>query len=356
MLKKPVTIALSGLMLLILAGYAFYTFGQKSIKPKASPTITVDVVQVQKAVLPAQITAVGTLVAKDRAKLSAELAGTIAKFYASEGQHVQPGQPIIQLDDSIYHTQLQAIQADLARNEQRYLRIKKLASSGGESKQELDNAQAELQLKQAELSVKRAQLEKMLIKAPFEGILAERMVSVGEYVNSGEDLIEIISKQNLKVKYVVPESYLPRLKLGQTISVSSGSYPNQTYPGKLDFIAPLVDENSGTLSLEASLPNPDERLSPGMFVRVKHNLADRQSVLLIPQACLIPTIEGYSVYRIIEGQAKLIPITATNRWQNWVEVEKGLECGEQVVLAGQQKLKDGSPVKSLLKEDKFEAE
>jgi membrane fusion protein (multidrug efflux system) len=353
MLKKRLYF-LMGCSLIILAGTYGYYRNHNTTKSVTTPPINVEVVEVKKANLPQQIEAVGTTIAEDNAKLSPELGGVIAKFYAGNGQRVQLGQPIIQLDDSINRTQLQAAEADLAFSKQRYRRIEKLAKNGGESKQDLDNALAELQLKQADVAVKQSQLAKMVIKAPFNGILGAKKVSIGEYVAVGEELIDIVNKQTLRVKYSVPERYLSQLKLDQPVNITSSSYPNQVFVAKLSFISPSIDEASGTLSLEASLPNPQEQLAPGLFVQVLHNLGNKQPVLVLPQACLVPTFEGYSVYRVIDSKTVLTPVTVGSRLRNWIEITHGLQMEDKIVLTGQQKIKEGSLVTSVLKGDELE--
>jgi membrane fusion protein (multidrug efflux system) len=355
MAKKYLYLLLGSFIAALVGSYSYYH--QLKVKSPASlPIIDVEVVEVTNANLPQQIATVGTTIAAERAKLSPELGGVIAKFYADSGQHVELGQPIIQLDDTIYQTQVHAEQIDLIRSQQAYQRIEKLAKSGGESKQDLDNALADLQLKQADLAVKQTQLAKMIIKAPFSGILGERKVSVGEYVAVGEELIDIVNKRNLKVKYTVPERYLAQLQLGQPVTITSSSFAKQTFIGKLSFISPSIDEASGTVLLEATLPNLQEQLAPGLFVQIQHNLGNKQQVAVIPQACLIPTFEGYSVYRVVKGKSIATPVTIGTRLRNWVEISHGLQLGDKVVLAGQQKLKDGSLINSVFKGVKFEAE
>lgn len=353
MIKKSLYLLLGCLLMILVGGYGYYR-SHSTAKSVITPIIAVEVIEVKEANVPQQIEVVGTTIAEDYAKLSPEIGGVIAKFYADNGQHVRIDQPIIQLDDSIHRTQLKAAEADLAFSKQRYQRIEKLAKSGGESKQVLDNALAELQLKQADLAVKKSQLDKMVIKAPFNGILGARKVSVGEYVAVGEELIDIVNKQNLKVKYSVPERYLPQLKLEQPVTLTSSSYPNQVFVGKLSFISPSIDIDSGTVPLEAILSNSEERLVPGLFVQVLHNLGNKQQVLVIPQACLIPSFEGFNVYRVIDNKVVSTPVSVGTRLLNWVEITQGLQLGDRVVLAGQQKVKDGSLVTSVLKGEKFE--
>lgn len=353
MIKKYLYLLAACLLVVLVVGYLYYRSHNVTKLPAVS-AITVEVIKVKKATLPRQITAVGTTIAEDYAKLSPEISGVVAKFYADNGQRVQINQPIIQLDDSIYRTELKAAEAGLAFSNQHYQRIEKLAKSGGESKQDLDNALTELQLKQADLAVKKSQLSKMLIKAPFNGILGAKKVSIGEYVAVGEELIDIVNKQNLKVKYSVPERYLSQLKLDQPVTFISSSYPNQVFVGKLSFIAPSIDIDSGTVLLEATLANSAELLVPGLFVQVLHNLGNKQQALVLPQACLVPTFEGFSVYRVINSKVVATPVTIGTRLLNWVEITHGLQVGDSVILAGQQKVKEGSLVTSVMKGEQLE--
>jgi membrane fusion protein (multidrug efflux system) len=185
----------------------------------------------------------------------------------------------------------------------------------------------------------------MRLRVPFSGIVGIRNVSVGDYVKEGQELVNIEDISTLKIDFRLPESFLGQLKPGQRLEVSSDALPGQMFTAVLDAINPLVEAGGRAISLRAHLPNNEGRLRPGMFVRVRLIFEQRNNVLLIPEQAVIPDRKAPYVYRVVDGRAKRTPIRSGLRRDAQVEVVEGLHAGDEVVTAGQMKLRDDAAVR-----------
>jgi len=145
----------------------------------------------------------------------------------------------------------------------------------------------------------------------------------------------------------LPESYLGQLEPGQRLEVSSDALPGQVFTAVLEAINPLVEASGRAIALRATLPNSERRLRPGMFVRVRLIFERRSGVLLIPEQAVVPDSQTPYVYRMVDGQAKRSPIKTGLRRDGQVEVTEGLHAGDEIVTAGQLKLRDGAPVQAV---------
>ncbi len=310
-----------------------------------SNAIDVQVATVKSQSMPQQITEIGNLIAKDKVNISPEIAGQISAILFTSGETVAKNTPLIKLDDTVNQAQYNSALADLKLSELNYQRNKELAKTGMVSKQAVDQAKADLDDKQSNVSVKQTELDKMLLTAPYAGRLGAITISVGDYVAVGQNLVTLVNDDHLTVSYQVPENNLAKLKVGQAVTISSNAYPQQKFNGQVSYISPTVDEATRSLTVEADVPNPQHQLSAGLYVKVTQILGGEQQMLVLPEQTLVPTITGQMVYVVQQGKAVATNVTVGNRYQHVVEILSGLKIGDQVVSAGQQKLKDGADIK-----------
>ena len=210
---------------------------------------------------------------------------------------------------------------------------------------QIDIEKLQAQVKSDQASVKSAQavLSQKEITAPFSGVLGSFEVNVGDYVSAGQSIVTLVNSEQLEVDYSVPEDNKSELKIGQLVTVSSSAYPNQKFYGTVSFIAPTVN-SSREIAVQALVPNKNSELSPGMFVHVLQQISTVQGALVIPQQAVIADVKGYTVYKIVNNKAYVTDITIGARFSGQVQVLSGLNEGDTVVIAGQQKLQDGSVV------------
>lgn len=342
MIKKSLVIGV-----LVLSGFsAWYMFKhrQDTMKMQQEATV-VQVEKVRQGTIAIEAHAIGTLVAEKDAQITSEVSGNVAKLLFKDGVFVKQGQSLIQLDDTVYKAKSDSSKANLLYSETNYKRNVLLGKRGAISQQAIDQALADLKEKQAAAQEDQVTLNKMLLVAPFDGVLGKCTVNVGDYVTVGQQLVSLTDVKHLRVEYSVPEKYLPVLKLGQEVKITTSTYPDKEFSGKVAFISPTINANDHTISLYADISNENGSLTSGLFVNVTQSLGVKNNALLVSASSLMPTIDGQQVYKVVDNKAVAIPVTVSQRTTNDVEIMQGLTAGDDVVTAGQQKLKDGMPVK-----------
>lgn len=315
---------------------------QASVAP-----IPVKVIKVRLQSISDKIESVGTLLANQSIEISPELPGHVSKILFKAGDRVKKGEPLIQLDDSINQANLKSAEAELALSQSMFARTQWVVKKGAQAKEALDHARADLKEKEAAVAVSKVNLKKMTLVAPFDGVIGARNISAGEYVSVGQGLLTIVDKNELRVRFSVPERYFARLRLGQVVTVETEAYPGQQFQGHVDYIAPYVNATTGSVELEAVIPNADGRLSPGLFVRIEQRVGIEKNTPVIPEDSLVPSLEGEHVYKVVDGKAVDTKIKVGARFNGKVQVLSGLSVGDVVVVAGQDTIKDGSAVREL---------
>lgn len=310
----------------------------------AQPVETVKAMAMDLAV---DATAVGSLRSNESVVLRPETAGRISAIGFKDGVAVGKGSLLVSLDAATQAAEFEQARASLGLAQANQKRNRDLFEKKFISQQSLDNTAAALKVQEAALALAQAKLEKMRIKAPFSGVIGIRNVSVGDYVKEGQDLVNLEDIGTLKIDFRLPEAYLGQLKPGQRVEVSSDALPGQRFEAMLDAIDPLIDTNGRAISCRARMANTGARLRPGMFVRVRLIFERRSNVLLIPEQALVPDATAPFVYRIAEGKALRVPVKTGVRRNAQVEIVAGLSAGDEIVTAGQLKLRDGAPVRAV---------
>lgn len=334
--------------LVITAGGWLYAQQPSRNAPSTSapaPTqISVEAAPVEIGPIRRQIEAVGSLRSNESVIIRSEIAGRISEIKFEEGQSVTRGTPLVKLDAAIARAQVDQQNASLALSRLNFERAQDLLRKGAGSQRAYDEAFAKLRADEAALSLAEAMLEKSTLKAPFEGLLGLRKVSIGDYVNPGQDLVNIENIETLKVDFRVSETHAVHLKVGQTIRVTLDAISGTAYEGKVYAIDPAHDPNGRAVVLRARLPNKDGRLRSGMFARVVLILEDLKERILLPETALVPMGQDLFVFRLDEGKAKLTKVKIGQRRAGAVEVVDGLDKSAIIITEGALKLRDGALV------------
>ena len=318
----------------------------------------VRVVEVRVMPMQSYITAVGSLKAQRSVDISSEIAGRITKFYFSSGQKVEQGALLVQLDDSVYKANLAEAQAALLVSQSRYMRYQKLAPSGGVSQIDLQQALSTYKQDKAKVMANKAYLSQTQLRAPFAGNMGDYLLSAGSYVNKGQAITSLVDRSDLMVVYLLPEKYRTQLQLQQPVLVriseddhalqpEPSTTDSQTVRGTVVYIAPQVDINTHSVTVQAKIPNPDNQLSPGAFVQVKQQIASDEHALVVPESCILPTLDGMFVFKVEAGKARPVQVQIGARHGRWVQIQGGVHAGDQIVVAGVSNLRDGMPVRVL---------
>jgi membrane fusion protein (multidrug efflux system) len=328
---------LLGAVIVAASGTALAQDGKQAVVP-------VEAAQVVAAPLSEQVTAIGTLLSDEAVTISSEIAGRIKEIHFQEGYPVEKGAPLVTLDDSVYRAQLADAEAKLKLAEQTHKRTSQLFSSKYATAQSADESASNLAVGTAAVELARVQLEKAHIVAPFSGIVGLRRVSAGEYVTAGQALVNLEAIDPVKADFRVPEKFLSAIRVGQIIRLKLDAFPGESFEGKVYAIDPRLDVSGRSLLVRAVVPNADRRLRPGLFARVTVLLQLKEAALSVPEQAIMPQGDSQFVFKIVDGKVRLTKVVTGTRREGRVEIVDGLAAGDQVVTAGQLKIRDGVAV------------
>ena len=307
--------------------------------------IAVEATKVKPVRMAQGLTAVGSLRSDESVTIRPEVPGRISEIGFREGQRVAKGAMLIRFDTSVQRAELEQAAANLGLSKSRIERSRDLFNKGFISAQARDEAESNFKVAQATYDLSQARLTKLEIKAPFSGIVGLRMVSIGDYVKDGQDIVNLEEIDPLKVDFRIPEIYLKQVAAGQSLQITLDAFPNQTFQGKVFAINPLVDTNGRSIVIRAMVKNTESRLRPGMFARVRLLFSDERDAVAVPEQSLIPVGDDQYLFKVVDGRAQRFKVEIGQRREGQVEILQGLVAGDLVVTAGQLKLRDGTLVK-----------
>lgn len=318
--------------------------------PPGGMQLPVETVTVQPQALSSGLQTVGSLRADESVVVRPEVAGRIERIHFQEGGRVEKGQPLISLDATLAQAALNEASANLQNSRQANARAEELAGQQLIARSDYDNTRAALGVDQARAASARAALSKMTLRAPFSGQIGLREVSVGDFVNVGQDLVALVRLDPIEVDFSVPEGALPRLRQGQPVEVGVDAFPGETFTGEIVAIAPVIDLNSRSAQIRARIPNPDFKLRPGQFARLRIDTETGSGqALMIPEQALMQDGDVRFVYTVVDGKAKKTVVETGTRVPGSIEVVQGLAAGDVVITAGQGKpmMHEGAAVMSV---------
>lgn len=304
-----------------------------------------EVITVTTQPLDHSIHAVGNLRANETIQLSPEQSGRIEKVLFNEGEAVKQGTPLFVLDSAIYRAELRQAEARVKLSHIAYQRAESLLKKRVGSAQDRDSTLAQLRVDEAQQALARTRLDKMTIKAPFDGSIGLRLVSPGDYVNTGQELVELTDLNTMKADFRVPEIYLAALKPGSKINVQVDAFPGRIFQGEVYAIAPSADTRAHNIEVRARIPNPEGLLRPGLFAKVDLVMTQEDAAVVIPEQAILPQNGGFFVMRVADGNmVELVPVEMGQRRPGTVQIVNGLSKGDVIITAGQIKLFPGMPV------------
>lgn len=298
------------------------------------------------AVRPARrsTTAVGTFRSFESVIIRPEVSGRVTELSFKEGEKVKAGTVLVQLDDTLERATLSQAKSQLDLAKSNFERAQTLLSRNAGTVKALDEARAQLQTSRAALDLAQARLDKMTLKAPFDGTLGLRKISVGAYLAPGAEIVNLEQTDPLKIDFRVPEIFLPAIKVGARIAVRADAFPGRSFEGEIYAIDPLVDEAGRSIVMRARIANPDDVLRPGLFARIDVALDVRPDAIFVPEQSIVPVGDDAYVFKVVDGKAALAKVGLGMRRTGQVEVLSGLQDGDTVVTAGLLRIKDGAAV------------
>jgi len=175
-------------------------------------------------------------------------------------------------------------------------------------------------------------------------------ISAGEYVNAGQELVNLVELSTLKFDFSLPETYLSKVKLNQNVEIQTPAFPDKTYTGTIVAISPAINEQSRSFTVRAMIKNENLDLRPGLFANVLLEVGKNEQALLVPEQALIPQGQQYFVMKVVDGKVVQNPVTIGQRRKAEVELTSGIAKDDVVIIAGQIKLRPGAPVTPLFPE------
>jgi membrane fusion protein (multidrug efflux system) len=292
------------------------------------------------------VEALGTGRANESVLITTQTSDIVYKINFDDGDRVKAGQVLLTLIDLEEKARLAALDVDLQEANRQLNRIANLAKNNVASEQLLDEQQAEVNALIAEMNVLKTQMLALEVRAPFDGLLGLRQVSVGALVRPGDAITTLDDLSIIKVDFNIAEVHLPSLASGQNIRATSIAYPDEIFEGKIVSIGSRVDPATRAIQIRANINNQDFKLRPGMLLQI--NLQKKMlTTLILPEASLVPIEDKHFVFVVNDTQVSRKKVKIGLRKPGKVQIVSGLNEGELVVIEGALKLRDGSKVKIL---------
>jgi len=334
----------------ILAGTVLFywkTGTERSINAKRGrgglPAVKIAVVKT--SLIKGRVEGIGTGLARESVDITANATELVVGLYFDDGQTVAKGQQLVQLRDDQYQAELQQTRINLAEQERELKRLTPLYHARITSQKDFDAAKTAVSRAKTAVGIVEYQIGNRRILAPFSGRLGMRNVSIGDLVTPGTKITTLDDISEIKVDFRVSEKYYPEIKPGQKIGVQTAAFPNKTFSGTITAVSPRIDSVTRTVEVRAVVPNPEQKLAPGMLFVVTLELGSRRSIN-VPEQALMSLGEIQYVYVYLPGQKRVArrEIKLGLRSRGMAEILSGLKEKELIVVDGVLKLVDGSPV------------
>lgn len=305
-----------------------------------------EVARAEALALADDVQAVGSLKARQGVMLRPEVSGRIAKLGFLDGQRVQRGQLMVQLDDTLQRAQMQQAQAQASIARTNLQRSRELQGQGFVSQSAVDQNSAALQVADAQVALAQAQVDRMRIVAPFSGTAGIRAVDVGDYVKDGADLVNLEDLSSLVMEFRLPERYLTRVRTGQLVEVSLDALPQRVFKARVEALDSQVAADGRALLVSARLEEGLAQLKPGMFARGRVVFSVRAGAVVVPEEALVPQGNRQLIFKVVDGAdgkkvSQRLEAKVGARIDGKVEILEGIKPGDQVVTAGHARLVRG---------------
>ena len=347
-------LVLSLLLFLPFAAGCAFDSGVASEPPTADTASPVDDDAIPVAALPmfrGRIESVlrfsTNLEAESRVDVLSETERHVTDLLVEEGDSVRAGQTLLLLEDEAQRTALRRVQSQLARSHLEYERQKRLFEQDLISEQAYNQARYDTEQLELALEDSERELSYATVTAPISGIVTERLVNLGDHVETHAKLFEIVDFDSIVARVFVPERQLPGLFVGQPARVLAQSLDG-SHQAKVERISPEVDPRSGTVKVTLDIPG-DQGLLPGMYVEVDLVAAVEEDALLAPKRALVYDQEQVFVFRVTEGaegpRAERLLVHILIESEDVVQLAGDLAEGQRLIVAGQAGLKDGARIR-----------
>jgi len=361
--RKPKTfrwlVIVGVLLALVLGGlYGFNRFREQAIATyfanNKPPPAQISAAEVKIEAVPRFATGIGSVTAIHQVTINPEVGGRVTKIFFEPGASVKAGDPLAQLNDGPERGDLASYEAQARWAQTTLERSNQLAQREFAARETVDQKQSQLDQARAMIIKTEALIAQKLIRAPFSGQLGTRQVEVGQYLNPGAAIVTLTDLSTLYVNFTLPSQMRAQISVGQRVNVTADAFPGRTFDAEITTVEPQISANTRTMTIQATMQNPQNALLPGMFINAAVVLPPQPDVMVLPETAVDYTLYGDSVYVIREdgndanGRPKFkavrTPVKTGGRVGGKVAILQGLEPGDRVIAAGQVKVQNGAPV------------
>lgn len=308
------------------------------------PAVPVEAASVATGTIAAYFTGTASLEAEDEAMVVARAGGVVERIFVEEGDYVQQGQTLAQLDGARLKLELDRAEMEMAQQQRIYERNEELHAKQLISEEEYERVKSAYETQQAARDMAQLDLEYTTIRAPFTGVVSERMIKVGNMVATHEPAFRLTDFDPLLAVMHVPERELNKLSKGQTAQLRLDALPGQLFTGHIERISPVVDPTTGTFKVTVEVRDRSGNLKPGMFGRIRIVYDTRNETLLVPKAAVDAEDDEAAVYIVRDSMAFRQIVETGYEDDQHIEILTGVTDGDVVVTTGQSSLRDSSKV------------
>src|SRR6266478_5854450 len=342
--RRPRTVrwlVIVGLLLAVVLGglYGFNRFREQAIATyfasNKPPPAQISAAEVTTEAVPRFATGIGSVTAVHQVTINPEVGGRVTKIFFEPGATVKAGEPLVQLNDAPERGDLASYEAQARWAATTLQRSSQLAQHQYEARETVDQKQSQLDQARAQIIKTQALIEQKQIRAPFSGQLGMRQIEVGQYLNPGARIVTLTDLSTLYVNFTLPSQMRAQISVGQRANVTADAFPGRAFSAEITTIEPQISADTRTMAIQATMPNPDDALLPGMFVNAAVVLPPQPDMAVLPETAIDYTLYGDSVYVIHEdgkdakGNAMLkavrTPVKTGARWGNKVAILDGLK-------------------------------
>lgn len=292
-----------------------------------------------------RIESVGTVRAREAVTITTKVAGIVTAIRFEEGQRVREGELLLELDSAALQAELDQARAALDNARQQLARARALPAGQAVAQARVDELETLARAAEGRVRQIQARIEELRLTAPFSGRVGLRQVSPGALIQPGTPVTTLDDISRVRVEFSVPEVHFARVQVGSRVIARSAAYGSRRFEGRVAIMDTRIDPATRTVRLVSEFDNPDEALKPGLFLTVELVLESRPQALLVPEEALDPLGDRQYVYVVREGRARRREVQIGLRLPGEVEIREGLAPGDQVVVRGLQRLREGAPVR-----------
>lgn len=348
---------LRSVLLLLLLGACQRDEGPAVAQAEPPPPIEVTLVDVRTAEVPRTVLVTGSLLAPQQAEVAAEVGGRVVRTHVEVGARVSQGDPLVSLDDEALRLQSDEAKAQLGATQVQVdqatvdcERATQLAAIGGMTEADRLRTLAQcaagvhnVEAVTARVGSIRSSLQRTTIRAPFSGVVAERMVNTGSFVGPGRAVARVVATSPLTLSLSVPERASGQVALGQTLQFEPASHPGQRFSGTVDRASPALRERTRDRLVEAIIPNDDGRLLPGTFA-VGWITTGTSPGQLVPEAAIVSRSGDPHLFVAVDGAVEERVVEVGVTLDGWVEILRGANAGERVISPVTETVVDGARI------------